>query len=129
MAILPNRKTRLILHFFRNVRIAFVFYSVLYGQRQKPGGARARRAVAKRSYPTSEVRGSSRECQAAAAQEQLRGGTPRPRSGGAAGRSYPTSEGRGGGREKQPHLQGAVAAQAEKGVEELFHVQGQKGWR
>ena len=34
-----------------------------------------------------------------------------------------------GGREDQSHIQGAVAAQAEKGVEELFHVQGQKGWR
>ena len=27
------------------------------GQGQKPGGPHARRAVAKRSYPTSEVRG------------------------------------------------------------------------
>ena len=42
----------------------------------------ARRAAAKRSYPTSEVRGSSRECQTATTQERPRGATPRPRSGG-----------------------------------------------
>ena len=72
------------------------------GQGQKPGGPRAQRVVAKRSYPTSEVRGSGRECQAVTAQEWLRGATqvrdqgrpggatPRPRSGEAAGRSYPT---------------------------------------
>ena len=32
------------------------------------------------------------ECQAALAQEWLRGATPRPRSGAAAERSYPTSK-------------------------------------
>ena len=37
------------------------------------------------------------------------------------------SEARGGGPEEQPHLQGAVAALAQEGLEELFHVQGQKG--
>ena len=37
------------------------------------------------------------------------------------------SEAKGGGREEQPHLQGAVAARAQEGLEELFHVQGQKG--
>ena len=31
-------------------------------------------------------------------------------------------------REEQPHVQGAVAAQAQEGQEELFHVQGQE-WR
>ena len=41
-------------------------------------------------------------------------------------RSYPMSETRGGGREEQPHLQGAVAARAQEGLEELFHVQGQE---
>ena len=44
--------------------------------------------------PMSEVRGSSRECQGATAQEQPRGATPRPRSGAAATRSYPASEDR-----------------------------------
>ena len=67
-------------------------------------------AVAKRSYPKSEVRGSGRECQAATAQEWLRGATQ--------------VQGRGGGREEQPHIQGAVAAQVQEGLEELFHVQG-----
>ena len=54
----------------------------------------------------SEVRGSSRECQAATAQEQPRGATPRPRSGAAAGKSYPTSKVRGGSREELPHVRG-----------------------
>ena len=33
------------------------------------------------------------------------------------------SKARGRGREEQPHFQGAVAAQAQKGLEELFHIQ------
>ena len=69
------------------------------GQGQKPGGPHARRVAAKRSYPTSEVRGGSREYQTATAQERPRGATPRPRSGGTAERSYPASEVRGSGRE------------------------------
>ena len=48
-------------------------------------------------------------------------------SAGAAKRSYPTSEVRGGGREELPHVQGAVAAQAQEGLEELLHVQDQEG--
>ena len=48
---------------------------------------------------------------------------------GTAKRSYPASEVRGGSREELPHLQGAVAARAQEGLEELFHVQGQKGRR
>ena len=39
------------------------------------------------------------------------------------------SEARGGGWEEQPHVQGAVAAWAQEGLEELFHVQGQEGWQ
>ena len=30
-------------------------------------------------------------------------------------------------REEQPHVQGAVAARAQEGQEELLHVQGQEG--
>ena len=56
-----------------------------------------------------------------------RGVTIRLTSGVAAKRSYPESEVRGGGQEEQPHLQGAVAARAQEGLEELFHVQGQEG--
>ena len=34
---------------------------------------------------------------------------------------------RGGGQEEQSHFQGAVTARAQEGLEELLHVQGQKG--
>ena len=43
---------------------------------------------------------------------------------GMAERSYPTSEVRGGSQEEQPHVQGAVAAWAQEGLEELSHVEG-----
>ena len=71
-------------------------------------------SAAERRYPTSEVRGSGRECQAATAQEWLRGATQ--------------VQGRGGGREEQPHIQGAVAAQVQEDMEELSHIEGQEGW-
>ena len=113
--------------------------SHVQGQGQKPGGPHARRVVAKRSYPTSEIRGSSRECQAARVQErprratqvqgqgrQPRGATPGPRSGAAAGRSYPTPEARDSSWEDQSHVHGAVAVQAQEGLEELTHVEGQE---
>ena len=69
----------------------------LVHQRQKPGGPHVQGVVARRSYPTSEVRGSGPECQAVTAQERLRGATPRPRSGAVDERSYPKSEARGRG--------------------------------
>ena len=75
------------------------------GQGQKLGGLHALRAATKRSYPTSEVRGNSREYQAVTAQERPRratqvrgqgqwpgGSTPRLRSGAAPEKSYPTSK-------------------------------------
>ena len=52
---------------------------------------------------------------------------PRPRA--AAGRSNPTPEARGGGREDQPHIQGAMVAWVQEGLEELSHVEGQEGWQ
>ena len=58
------------------------------------------------------------------AQEQPRGATPRPRSGGVAERRYPVSEVRGGGQEELPH---AVAARAQEGLEELSQVEAQEG--
>ena len=61
--------------------------------------------TAERSYPASEVRGGGRE--------EL------PHA--------PTSEARVGGREDQPHVQGAVAAWAQEGLEELSHIEGQEG--
>ena len=54
----------------------------------------------------SEVRGGGQECQAATAQERLRGATPHPRSGAVAGRSYSMPKARGGGQEDQPHARG-----------------------
>ena len=39
----------------------------------------------------------------------------------AAKRSYPAPKARGGGREGQPHIEGAMAAQAQEGREELSH--------
>ena len=93
----------------------------------------------------SEVRGSGREFHTVTAQEWLRGATPRPRSGRVAERRYPASEvrggsreeiphaptpkARGGGREDQPDLQGAMAARAQEGLEELSHIEDQEGRR
>ena len=91
------------------------------GQGQKPGGPHARRAAAKRSYPTSEVRGSSRECQAETAQERPRGATPHPRSGAAAGMSYPTPPRprpgrRPGGPTPRPRSPGCAGAGGPRGA-------------
>ena len=44
-------------------------------------------------------------------------------------KSYPTSEVRGGSREEIPHVQVAVAARTQEGLEELSHVEGQEGRR
>ena len=46
----------------------------------------------------------------------MRGVTPRPKP-----------EARGSGREDQPHVQGAVAARVQEGLEELPYVEGQEG--
>ena len=59
--------------------------------------------------------------------ERLRGATAHPRSGVAAEMSYLTLEVRGGGREELPHAQGAVAAQAQEGLEELFTFKVRRG--
>ena len=94
------------------------------GQGQNPGGPHAQRVATKRSYPTSEVRGSTRECQAATAQERPKGATqvrgwgggreelpqaskpPCLRPGAAARRSNPTSEVRGSSPEELPCVRG-----------------------
>ena len=85
--------------------------------------------VAERSYPTSEVRGGSQEelPHARGQGQRPRQATPCPRSGATAETSYPMSEVRGGGGDELPHTQRAVAAWAQGGLEELFHVQGQEG--
>ena len=41
----------------------------------------------------------------------------------------PHARRRGGGQEEQPHVQGGVAAQAQEGLEEPYHVEGQEGWQ
>ena len=42
-------------------------------------------------------------------------------------RSHLAPEARGGGREEQPHIQRAVAALAQEGLEELSYIEGQEG--
>ena len=76
--------------------------------------------TAERNNPGSEVRGGGWEEIPHA---------PRPRPGAAGGRSNPMPEARGGGQEDQPHVQGAMAAWAQEGLEELSHVKGQEGWQ
>ena len=96
--------------------------------------------MAKKRYPTSEVRGSGLECQVVMVQERRRGATLPPKTRteaersylvsevrAAAGRSHPASEARGGGWAEQPHVQGAVAARAQEGLEEPSHVEGREG--
>ena len=98
--------------------------------------------MAETSYPTPEVRGGSLDKlphvrgQDSSRDElphvrgqgqRRRRATPRQRSGPAAERSYHIPEVGVGDREEQPHVQGAAAAQAQEGQEELLHVQGQEG--
>ena len=80
--------------------------------------------MAELSYPMSEVRGSSQECQAAMAQERPRGATPSPRLRGTVERSHPEPEARGGSQEEPHHVQGAEPEWAQEGLEEL----SQEGW-
>ena len=82
--------------------------------------------AAKRSYPTSEVRGSGREYETATEQERPRGATLRRRPGALAGRTNPTPR-PGAVAGNQPDIQGAMAVQAQEGLEELSHVEGQEG--
>ena len=77
------------------------------GQRPRVPGCHGA-GMAERSYPTSEVRGSGRECQAAMVQEWPRGATPRPRSGVTA--------------------ESARLRQRRSSQEELPHVGGQGWW-
>ena len=76
--------------------------------------------MAKRSYPASEVRGAAERRYPAS---EVRG------SGQEEIPHALKPEARGGGREEQPHVQGALAAWAQEGLEELSHVEGQEGWQ
>ena len=62
------------------------------------------RALAERSYHASEVKGDFQ-------------------------RSQPATKARGSGQEDQPHVQGAVVAWVQEGLEEPSHVAGQEGWQ
>ena len=78
------------------------------------------RGAAERRYPASEVRGCDKRSYPAS----------EVRAGGWEELPYvPTPEARGGGWEDQPHVQGAMAARAQEGLEELSHVEGQEGRR
>ena len=85
------------------------------------GGAAAGRYPAsevrgrdERSYPVSEFRGISQE-------EIPHAPKPEGRGGRWEGQPYT------GGQEDQPHVQGAMAERAQDDLEELSHVEGQKG--
>ena len=117
------------------------------GQGQKPGGPHARRAAAKRSYPVSEVRGGDERSYPASKvrggnersypASEVRGGSqeeipqaPKPEARGHGREELPHApmpEAKAGDREEQPHVQGAVAAWAQEGLEELSHFEGQEG--
>ena len=68
----------------------------IYIAQEVAAGWRTKCISVAESYPTSEVRDSGPECQAATVQERPGGTTPRPRSGAKAERSYPASEVSGG---------------------------------
>ena len=77
-------------------------------------------AAARRSNPTSEVRGSSPE-ELPVSEVRDGGQEELPQA--------PTAEDKGGSREELPHVQGAMAAGAQEGLEELSHIEGQEGRR
>ena len=54
---------------------------------------------------------------------------PKPEAKGGGGKEQPHDQGWCGGREDQPYIQGAVAARAREGLEELSHIEGQEGRR
>ena len=104
------------------------------GREEKP--TPEARGSDQRSYPASKVKSGRREeiPHAPSLRPGVTGGrsyptplSPRPRA--TAERSNRTTEARGGGREDQPHVQGAVAARAQEGLEELSHIEGQEGRR
>ena len=96
--------------------------------RQRSGAAAESTRLRRRRSSRAEL-----PCVRGRGRGRPRGDTQRLRSGAVAGRSYlphaPTPEARGGGREDQPLVQGAVDARAQEGLEELSHVEGQKGRR
>ena len=86
-------------------------------------------------HPRSGTEAGRTPCPKGSGQEELphvRGQGQQPRvpgcnGAGMAEKSYPMSEVKGGSQEDQPHVQGAMAAQAQEGLEKLSHVEGQEG--
>ena len=74
--------------------------------------------MAERRYVASEVRGSNERSYP---KSEVRGGGREEIS------HAPTPEARGSGQEDQPHVQGALAAWVQEGLEELSHVEDQEG--
>ena len=50
-----------------------------------------------------------------------------PKARGSGWEDLRTPKAKGSGWQEQPHLQGAVAVRAQDSLEELLHIQGQKG--
>ena len=48
---------------------------------------------------------------------------------GGSRKEQPHAQSQSGDQEEQPQVQGTVAAQAKKGLEEPSHVEGQEGWQ
>ena len=73
-----------------------------------------------RSYPIPQARGQGR---------RLGGATtrPKPEARGGGQEEQPTPEATGSGQENQPDVQGAVAAGAQEGLEELSTLKVRKG--
>ena len=98
--------------------------------RARPRGATPRPrsgAAAKRSYPASDIRGGSPE-----ELRRVQGQGQWPRVPGcdssrSSPEKLPLPQARGSGWEKQPHIQGAVAAWAQEGLEELFTFKVRRG--
>ena len=82
-------------------------------------------AVGEKSYPASEVSGSREETPHVRGQGRPGEATSRPRPGVAAGWSHPRP---GQGRWPGEATRGAVAEQAQEGLEELSHVESQERW-
>ena len=84
-------------------------------------------------YKTIRIRGGGREelphAPTPEARVSIREELPHLRPRAAAGRTNLRPEARGGGLEDQPHAQGVVAAQAQEGLGELSHIEGQEGRR
>ena len=69
------------------------FLKARIGQHRKHGGCEAQcMKCGQEELPHAQGEGWRPKCQAAVAQEQLRGATPCPRSGATAERRYPTSK-------------------------------------